>query len=460
MPLPSRFPARTAATVAGLALLAIACTDRSNPAAPPGAPPTPKTPPGTAVTVQALECTANVRERTVSCANPSARASGLPSYLIVGGQDVFVQVTTANPSYDAGTQAFTFDMTLRNLIPQPLGTTNANTLAPDPAGVRIFVHSGPTVTSGTGTVTVAGDGTDAFTAANQPYYQYNTVLEEFEVSAPRTWQMNLPTTVATFDFMIAVSTAVPYPDGYIDVLGNNSVRSGNQRTLTAVVRTPVGTEDEAGIITDWTSGDPLLADYDSETGNTAVVHGLRAGTVTLTVSATRVNYVGATVPVSGTHVLTVAPIRRYWTGAAATTDWNTGGNWAPDNIVPQPTDTAVVTDTLPVAGTPYPQLTQNETTGGVEVDDITPGGTIPTVQIGAFNLTASGNVFTTNSSSITGSAGQVVLTGIARTVRGNLPRINVTGTYSLDGNLNANHRVRVQGGRLRNQSFRVRVNNP
>jgi hypothetical protein len=460
MQLPSRFPARTAAAAVGLALVVIACTDRTNPAGPGdgGGGTHPRTPPATPINVQALECSARVKERTVSCAAPSAsRAAGLPSYLIVGGQNVYVQVATVNPDYNSGTQAFTFDLTIRNLIPQPLGTTDANTLAPDANGVRLFFHDGPTVTSGTGTITVAGDGTDNFTASNQPYYQYNAVLEEFEVSSARTWQLNMPNTVNEFTFLLMVSAAVPYPDGYIDVAGNTSVRSGNVRTLTAVVRSPVGNIDEAATITDWTSGDPLLADYDSETGATAVVHGLRAGSVTLTVSATRVNYANAVVPVSGTHTLTVTPVRRYWTANGATDDWNDGNNWLPDSIKPQPTDTAVVVDSL---ASTFPFLAQNEATGGVEVDDFTPGGVIPTIALGAFNLTASGDVFTTNNASIGATVGRVLLTGTARTVRGTLPRVTVSGTYSLDGNLTLNHNLRVQGGRLRSTSFRVRVNNP
>src|ERR1700741_2963403 len=150
MQLPSRFPARTAAAAVGLALVMMACTDRGNPAAPggEGGGTAPRNPPGTPINVQALECSASVKERTVSCGIPSeSRAAGLPSYLIVGGQNVYVQVATVNPDYNSGTQQFTFDLTVRNLIPQPLGTTNANTLAQDPAGVRLFFHDGPTVTS-------------------------------------------------------------------------------------------------------------------------------------------------------------------------------------------------------------------------------------------------------------------------------------------------------------------------
>ena len=156
----------------------------------------------------------------------------------------------------------------------------------------------------------------------------------------------------------------------------------------------------------------------------------------------------------GKVVMNVAPIRRVWTGAAGVTNWENGANWLPDSIVPQPTDTAVVPDTTAAI---FPMLNQNEAVGGVEVLDLTPGGVIPTIELGAFNLEASGSVMTTNSSSITNTVGRLFLTGIAQQVEGTLPAVSVTGTYSLSGNINTRASLRVIGGRLRNQSFRIRT---
>jgi hypothetical protein len=102
-------------------------------------------------------------------------------------------------------------------------------------------------------------------------------------------------------------------------------------------------------------------------------------------------------------------------------------------------------------------LNQNESVGGVEVLDITPGGTVPTISLGAFNLDASGSVVTTNSASIDNTAGRLILTGIAQTVEGRLPFVTVTGTYSLSGNVLSRASLRVQGGRLRSTSFRIRT---
>jgi hypothetical protein len=186
----------------------------------------------------------------------------------------------------------------------------------------------------------------------------------------------------------------------------------------------------------------------AEVNGTGLVHGQRAGATQ--VVATEVGGLAR----HGTVVMSVAPIRRTWTGAAGVTNWENGANWLPDSIPPQPTDTAVVND---VAATIFPVLVQNESVGGVEVLDITPGGVIPTVSLAAFNLEASGSVMTTNSSSIDNTVGRLFLTGIAQTVEGTLPFVSVTGTYSLSGNINTRASLRVIGGRLRNTSFRIRT---
>src|SRR5207244_12032612 len=68
----------------------------------------------------------------------------------------------------------------------------------------------PTVTSGTGTVTVANrDGTGTFTQAGQPFFLYNEILATAQVSAARTWRWTVPTTVNRFAFQVLVDAASP-----------------------------------------------------------------------------------------------------------------------------------------------------------------------------------------------------------------------------------------------------------
>ncbi|HSU12783.1 hypothetical protein [Longimicrobium sp.] len=453
MQLPRRYPGRLAAALAVL-VVAAACTDRANPVTPtpPSGPGTPTTP-GNPIPIAALECTGNVAQRTVSC-GPATQANDRIRGLIVGSQNVYVKLTSTNASYNAGTQAFTFDVTIRNLIPQALGTTDGVT--PDPNGVRIFFYSGPTVTAGTGTISVVGDGVGTFLAAGEPFYQYSTVLQQFQVSAPKTWQLNMPSTVTTFSFLLYVAAPVKYENGYIDVQANPNIREGTLRTLTAVVRSPVGNIDSLATAIDWTvtPADALLADYISETGDQAVVHGYRFGAPVMSVTANRVNISGATVAVGGSITLNVQPIRRTWTGATSNV-WETGSNWLPDSIAPVPQDTALVPDTT--SATNFPNLTANEAVAGLEVLDLTPGGVVPTVHLGAFNLNASGDVLTTNSASITNTVGVLELSGIARTVAGTVPFLRVSGTYSLIGNLTVRAPLRVDLGRLTNTSFRIQA---
>lgn len=424
---------------------AIACSED-----PPTSPVTSAKPPQSAdraSILTALSCHASVVERTVTCEQPEGQTKsadqsgpGAPK-IIIGGQDAYVSIKSTNVNYNAGTGAFTFDVTVRNLIFQPIGTadtTGGNAL--DPNGVRVFFAAGPTVTGGSGLISVAGDGVATFTSSNQPYYQYNTVLQSFQISSPKTWQLNMPPTVTTFDFLLLVSAEVPRPSGYID-LQVSTLTPPTDRQMTYTVRNAIGTVDpNPGPIT-WSVSDTTRATIDGS----GVINPLRAGPVTIIAQA------GTKV---GSLAVTVQPIKRLWTGAVDTS-WPTQGNWLPDGVKPEPTDTAVIADSIAV--TNWPTLTQNESVGGVQVLDITAGGSIPIVNLAAFDLIASGDVTTTNSGAINNSTGRLFLAGFTRTVGGTLPTIRVTGTYSLSANITTRAPLRVDLGRLRNSSFRIRT---
>jgi len=76
--------------------------------------------------------------------------------------------------------------------------------------VKVFFFSGPTVTSGTGTVTVANaDGTGAFTGTSQPYFFYDQIVPTAQVSSAKPWQFAVPSTVVTFTFQVLVDAATP-----------------------------------------------------------------------------------------------------------------------------------------------------------------------------------------------------------------------------------------------------------
>src|SRR3989441_929649 len=191
--------------VAVLALIAFesACSDRS-----PNGPTNPPTASGRLVT-----CQADVRAQTLRCDMPSASVtgsgtSGIAAEVILGGQGRYVQLRSSNVSYDASTEVFQADVTVQNLTPLMLGTPDGSTVT----GVKVFFHSGPSVVSGTGAVSVANaDGVGTFTGTNQPFFLYNEILPKGQVSAAKTWQWAVPTTVGRFTFEVLVDAATAPP---------------------------------------------------------------------------------------------------------------------------------------------------------------------------------------------------------------------------------------------------------
>jgi hypothetical protein len=154
-----------------------------------------------------IRCVASVAGETLACpaGRPADVAAG-PQLLIVGGQGVYVQLASQNVSYDPATQVFQADVTVQNLIGQPLGTPDGSTIT----GVRVFFHTGPTVTGGAGTVTVSNaDGTDSFTGSNQPFHEYLEILEPSAVSTGKTWKWQASPDI-TFQFEVYVQGDVQH----------------------------------------------------------------------------------------------------------------------------------------------------------------------------------------------------------------------------------------------------------
>ena len=180
-------------------VLMSACSDRTVLAP---VTPTPEVP--SALSQVPVNCTVNREAGTVACAQASPQTAGISTALI-GGQGTYVQVISNNVSYNAGTGIFQFDVRVANLLPQPMGSTDGAT--PDAEGVRLFFTSQPNVTGGTGVIEVANeDGSGSFTGSDQPYFQYDGVLEQNDTTPAKTWQLSVPSTVSTFSFTLFVST--------------------------------------------------------------------------------------------------------------------------------------------------------------------------------------------------------------------------------------------------------------
>jgi hypothetical protein len=166
--------------------------------------------------LQAFGCTASVAAG-VRCA-PVRGLAGGASAVIIGNSGVFVQLASSNVSYDTLTEILQFDVTVKNLMNEALGSPDG--VVADPDGIRVFFHSGPTATSGTGMVSVDNpDGFGAFTAMNQPYFAYHEILLKNSVSSPKPWRFHIPSGV-TFSFSVYVETDVQYLLVLNEVLAN------------------------------------------------------------------------------------------------------------------------------------------------------------------------------------------------------------------------------------------------
>ena len=195
-----RLAAATAVCATAVTIAACADSGAGSPLAVKSAP---SSVPSTALTV--LDCTASTRNLTVHCSSPQATRSG--HAVTIGGQNVYTKLTSSNVSYNSGTEIYQFDVTVQNLMNESIGTPDGVT--PDTGGIKVFFSSGPTVTSGTGTITVANaDGTGDFTGVGQPFFRYSEILAKDAVSGAKTWQLSVPNTVNSFTFRVYLSTDV------------------------------------------------------------------------------------------------------------------------------------------------------------------------------------------------------------------------------------------------------------
>jgi len=233
----------------------------------------------------ALTCSANVRSRTVSCDLPGGPADGARG-VVIGGQNLNVKLTSSNVQVDttAGIIDFTFDVRVKNLIAQRLGTTDGTTV--DPAAIRVFFSQSPTVVGpDSGSIELVGTAGDStFTASNQPYYAYplTVPLDSGQVTDPVNWHFRMPTSVNFFQFKVFVWTPLQYPDGWVAIsppthLGSTPYYPGYASypptdtvsrdpqapnyaplTLSAIPRTRMGRDPDSMKVT-WSSSDSAVA---------------------------------------------------------------------------------------------------------------------------------------------------------------------------------------------------------
>jgi len=422
-----------------LSAAAAACTDEST------TPPTkavetenPAVDPSSKLVI--LSCEASKSKLTVTCAEPQlGRKSreGPVADIIYGGQNTFVTVTSSNVAYNNLTGRFTFDITLKNLLQQPIGTTDG--VSPAPTGVRVFFSSGPTVTGGSGIAAPVPDGFATFTAGGQPFYQYDGILANNATSAPKTWTIIIAPTVDTFTFILFISSPVQFPDGYIEINGQLPVGSygdlhpGSTAPLTAVVKNALGIV-QAGAVVTWGTTDPNQASVDPS----GVVTGVRYGTPVITATSGALN---------GAIAFNITGTTRNWTGAVST-DWEVGGNWG-GGYTPALVDTA----NIPTGVPNFPVLTLSEAIGGITVADLA------TLNLASFDLTLTALASTgqTAGGGVLGTTGTLILSGNS-TFNGRFPLVNVTGTYNTAATVTATAPLNITAGLLQTDLNLVEIN--
>lgn len=198
-------------------------------------------------------CNASIAARTVNCAD--INTSLLRGDIVIGGQGTYVTLRSSNITVNADTIAF--DVSVQNLIWQPIGTSDTSNVA-DPAGIRPFFISGPTST-GAGTITVANaEGLGTFTASNQSYFRYAGVAQQGQTTTNKRWKLQFSPQVQFFTFQVAVSAPVKWPHGYVrDLPRVVTMNPFEFYKLSGTVRNTFD-QIESGSIT-FTSADPAFA---------------------------------------------------------------------------------------------------------------------------------------------------------------------------------------------------------
>jgi hypothetical protein len=149
----------------------------------------------------------------------------------------------------------------------------------------------------------------------------------------------------------------------------------------------------------------------------------------------------------GVQSVLLAGVTRTWTGNVST-DGTNGANWSPA-APPGAQDTAYFP-----AGRPfYPVMTSSGPVGGLILDN---GATL---DMGPHDLTVNLMALAGTTGGITSTTGRLILagTGTTATIQGNLPRMQVTGSYTLAGPVISRARIEMEGGRLRTVGHRLQT---
>ena len=261
---------------AGLLLLAFAaaCADAGSPTA------TPTVAAGPVAELAKLDCTVTVATGALSCAGAPSSPGGANRVLIGGGNGNYVYLQASNNTYSAVDSIYRMDVTVQNLLPQAMGTTDGTTL--DAGGIKILFYTEPYPSSGdlSGELELEGVSRGVYMTGDQAYYQYDEVLQANATSAPMQWQIRKPPSVTGFRFIVYVLAHVQYPVGFVDVSpAADTMAEGGTQALVATVRNAIGDVITGETVT-WGTSNATIASVDGSGTVTAVAPGLATITAT------------------------------------------------------------------------------------------------------------------------------------------------------------------------------------
>lgn len=151
----------------------------------------------------AVTCRVSLAAGTLTCGGGPEATAG---QVILGGQGQRVGLRSSNTSYNGTSHVFSADVSVQDESGLAIGTSDGTTK--DSGGIKVFFSAGPT--GDVGSVTVANPtNTGTFTASNQPYFKYDTLLTSQQVSNTQTWQFQLDPSTTSFTFSVLVAAQMP-----------------------------------------------------------------------------------------------------------------------------------------------------------------------------------------------------------------------------------------------------------
>jgi hypothetical protein len=190
-----------------------------------------------------ITCRVDVATQTQKCGD-FAPAGGISQTRVIYGGSLFALVVGAS-WHDSGLQVDNKFIQIQNNLGQDIGTHNG--IQSD--SIRAFLTNLAT-TGGTGIVSANNHtGTGTFTASNQPYWEYREIVSAGGgQSSSLIWVFNVPNTVTSYTYTVALSAPIAHPNGWVSVSGDTQIPNGGSRTHTAVVYDWIGNVVTGGYV--------------------------------------------------------------------------------------------------------------------------------------------------------------------------------------------------------------------